>query len=395
MSLRGRAAIIGTAERKPELHSRGETTLGMLADIGMRAIFDAGLEPGEVDGLVTAGFNEAPFMAPSTVAEYMGLAPAFAEVVDLGGATAAATVTRAAAAIAAGLCNTVVCVTAARREVRPEQQPRKPQGSAHSYKDRTPQGEFDVPYGASGAVFAYAMILNRYRLRWEATAEQLAEIAVSTRANACLNPDALYFGQPLAIADVMNSPVVVEPIRRLDMTTVCAGAGAVIVTSSERIAGRDRPAAYILGAGENATHRSITWAPSLEETAVRGAADRAFAMAGVRRDDIDLACIYDCFTSTVLISLEDAGFVPKGKGGAFLTERTLGPGGNFPLNTNGGQLSFGQAGIAGGMTLVIESARQLMGGCGDRQVPDCSFAFVNGNGGVMSAQSALVLGRER
>lgn len=393
MSLRGQAAIIGAAERKPELNSRGETTLGMLADIGMRAILDAGLEPAEVDGLVTAGFNEAPFMAPSTVAEYMGLTPGFAEVVDLGGATAAAAVTRAAAAILAGLCETVVCVTAARREPRSDET-RKPQGAAPSYKDRTPQGEFDVPFGASGAVFAYAMILNRYRLKYEATAEQLAHIAVAERVNACRNTDALYFGQPLRIEDVMASPVVVEPIRRLDMTTVCAGAAAVVVTTAARAAARGRPAAYILGAGERASHRSITWAPSLEETAVRAAADRAFVMAGIRREDIDLACIYDCFTSTVLISLEDAGFVAKGSGGAFLHERTLGPDGDFPLNTNGGQLSFGQAGIAGGMTLVIEAARQVMGRCGERQVPDCSFAFVNGNGGVMSAQSAVVFGRE-
>ena len=393
MSLRGQSAIVGVAEQKPELNSHGETTLGMLAKIGMLAILDAGLEPGQVDGLVTAGFNEAPFMAPSTVAEYMGLTPSFAEVVDLGGATAAATVTRAAAAIAAGLCETVVCVTAARKEVRTGDRHR-PAGQSPSYKDRTPQGEFDVPFGASGAVFAYAMILNRYREKYEATPEQLARIAVAQRTNACANPDALFFGQPLSIEAVMASPVVVEPIRKLDMTTVCAGAAAVVVRSAAGVRATGRPSAYVLGAGENATHRSISWAPGLEETGVRAAADRAFGMAGVRRQDIDLACIYDCFTSTVLISLEDAGFVEKGRGGRFLEERTLGPQGDFPLNLNGGQLSFGQAGIAGGMTHVVEAARQLMGRCGERQVPGCELAFVNGNGGVMSAQSALVLGRQ-
>jgi acetyl-CoA acetyltransferase len=395
MSLRGKAAIIGLAELKSERYSQGATTLGMLADVGMRAILDAALEPGEIDGLIVEGFNEAPFMAASTVAEYMGLHPSFADVVDHGGATSGSMVIRAASAIAAGLCETAVCVTAARKERR-QPRPDAPSTPAQSfsYKDRTPQGEFDVPYGASGAVFAYAMILNRYREKYEATPEQLARIAVAERENAQRNPDALFYGHPLTLDEVMASPMVVEPIRRLDMTTTCAGAGALVVTSAARAKTARNPAVAILGAGENHTHRSISWAPGFEETGVRGAADRAFAMAGMTRAQMDLACIYDCFTSTVLISLEDAGFTPKGTGGRFACEHDLSPTGDFPLNTHGGQLGFGQAGIAGGMSLVTEATRQLMGRAEGRQVPGCAFAFVNGNGGEMSAQSALVLGRE-
>jgi acetyl-CoA acetyltransferase len=284
-------------------------------------------------------------------------------------------------------------VTAARKEQRP---PRAgpPVSTAPSYKDRTPQGEFDVPFGASGAVFAYAMILNRYREKYEATPEQLARIAVAERENAQRNPDALFYGRPLTIDDVMASPLIVEPIRRLDMTTTCAGAGALVVTSANRARTARNPAVSILGAGENHTHRSISWAPGLEDTGVRGAADRAFAMAGMTRAQMNLACIYDCFTSTVLISLEDAGFTPKGTAGRFVCERDLSPEGDFPMNTHGGQLAFGQAGIAGGMSLITEATRQLMGRADGRQVPGCSFAFVNGNGGEMSAQSALVLGRD-
>jgi len=393
MTLRGSAAIVGFAETASFPYSEGATTLGMLASIGMDAIRDAGYEPAEIDGLVTEGFNEAPFMAASTVAEYMGLRPAFAEVVDHGGATAGAMVIRAAAAIAAGLCETVVCVTAARKE-RQRLDRRQPSAAAPSYKDRTPQGEFDVPFGASGAVFAYAMILNAYRAKYEATPEQLAHIAVAERANAQANPDALFYGQPLTIDEVMASPLVVEPIRRLDMTTTCAGAGAVVVTSAAKAKSAAHPPVTILGAGENHTHRSISWAPpDLENTGVRAAAERAFAMAALRPQDMDLRCIYDCFTSTVLISLEDAGFTPKGTAGRFFAEHDISPGGDFPMNTHGGQLSFGQAGIAGGMSLVTEAARQLMGRAAGRQVNGCEFAFVNGNGGVMSAQSALVLGR--
>ena len=393
MTLRGAAAIIGLAETASQPYSEGATTLGMLATIGMEAIQDAGLDPAQVDGLVTEGFNEAPFMAASTVAEYMGLRPAFAEVVDHGGATAGAMVIRAAAAIASGLCQTVVCVTAARKErQRPDRQ--RPAASAPSYKDRTPQGEFDVPFGASGAVFAYAMILNAYRAKYEATPAQLANIAVAERANAQRNAGALFHGQPLTSEEVMASPLVVEPIRRLDMTTTCAGAGAVVVTSAANARSARHPAVTILGAGENHTHRSISWAPpDLEQTGVRAAAERAFGMAGLGPGDMDLRCIYDCFTSTVLISLEDAGFTPKGTAGRFLQEHDISPDGDFPMNTHGGQLSFGQAGIAGGMSLITEAARQLMGRADGRQVKDCEFAFANGNGGVMSSQSALVLGR--
>lgn len=393
MTLRGQAAIVGLAEYQPRLYSKNATTLGMLADIGHRAIADAGFEPAEVDGLVTEGFTEAPFMAASTVAEYMGLRPAWADVVDHGGATSVAMVNRAAAAIAGGLCETVVCVTAARREER--HPARAKVAASSSYKDRTPQGEFDVPYGASGAAFAYAMILNRYRLTYGgATARQLARIAVAQRYNAGANPEAL-FRDPLTIEEVEASPVVVDPIRKLDMSVQCAGAAALVVASAAKARSARQPAVSILGAGENHTHRSITWAPSLEDTAVKAAADRAFAMAGLRREDMDLRCIYDCYTSTVLISLEDAGFAPKGNGGDLVEERDLRWDGDFPLNTHGGQLSFGQAGIAGGMSLATEAARQLMGRADGRQVRDCGFAFVNGNGGVMSAQSALILGRER
>lgn len=394
MTLRAKAAVVGLAEYRPMLYSQNATTLGMLADIGHRAIADAGFEPPEVDGLITEGFTEAPFMAASTVAEYMGLRPAWAEVVDHGGATSAAMVTRAAAAIAAGLCEVVVCVTAARREKR-DLSRLMAAPSAPSYKDRTPQGEFDVPYGAAGAAFAYAMILNRYRMTYGgATSVQLARIALALRDNARANPEAL-FREPLTIEEVENSPVVVDPIRRLDMSVQCAGAAAVVVASAARSADAAQPAVSILGAGENHTHRSITWAPALEDTAVKAAADRAFAMSGLRREDMDLRCIYDCYTSTVLISLEDGGFARKGAGGGLVEERDLRWDGDFPVNTHGGQLSFGQAGIAGGMSLVTEAVRQLMGRAKGRQVRDCGFAFVNGNGGVMSAQSALVLGRER
>jgi acetyl-CoA acetyltransferase len=181
----------------------------------------------------------------------------------------------------------------------------------------------------------------------------------------------------------------------LEIVMPVAGAAAVVVTSAKRARKSKKPAAYILGAGEQTTHRSLTYAPSLTDTAIKASADAAFKMAGVRRKDIDVASLYDCYTITVLLTLEDAGFAKKGKGGSFVEEHNLQFDGDFPLNPHGGQLSFGQAGLAGGMSHVTEGARQVMGRSHGRQVKKCDFAFVNGNGGIMSEQVSLVLGRDR
>ncbi len=396
MTLRGRAAIVGIGEFKPTRYTQGATTLGMLAQVARDAIADAGMEMGEVDGLITESFAEAPFMAPSTVVEYLGLRARFAEVVDLGGATGAGMVSRAAAAIAAGMCETAVCITAARREQSSTGSTRRSSstGWAGRRTDRTPYTEFEEPYGAIGANMGYAMIAQRYRYEYGVTPEQLATIAVAQRYNACHNPNAIFFGQPITVEDVLNSPVVVDPLHLLEIVMPAAGAAAVVVTSARKAKRLRHSPVFIMGAGEQTTHRSITYAPSLTGTAIKASADAAFKMAGVRRKEIDLASLYDCYTITVLLTLEDAGFAKKGQGGSFVEERNLQFNGDFPLNPHGGQLSFGQPGLAGGMSHVTEAARQLMGRSLGRQVRKPRFAFVNGNGGIMSEQVSLVLGRE-
>lgn len=395
MTLRGKAAIVGVAEFKPSRYTEGATTLGMLGEVALDAIADAGLEVGEVDGIITASFAEAPFMAPSTLVEYLGMRAKFAELVDLGGATGAGMIWRAAAAIQAGLCETVVCTTATRREQRTTSGPRRTANSGFSGRnvDRTPYSEFEVPYGAIGANYGYAMIANRYMSEYSLKAEQLAKIAVAQRYNACHNPNALFFGQPITVDDVLASPMIVDPLHLLEIVMPVAGAAAVVVTSAKKAKRAKQQPVAILGAGEQTTHRSITYAPSLTDSAVEAAADGAFKMSGLRRKDIDLASLYDCYTITVLVTLEDAGFVKKGRGGQFVDQHNLQFDGDFPLNPHGGQLSFGQAGIAGGMSHVTEAVRQLMGRSKGRQVKKCDFAFVNGNGGIMSEQVSLVLGR--
>jgi acetyl-CoA acetyltransferase len=386
MTLRGRAAIVGIGELKPVRYTEGETTLGMLTKAGLLAIEDSGIPFDEIDGLLVHPVADTSMLVPSTFAEFLGLKLNFAELVDLGGATGAGMVWRAASAIAEGLCTTCVCLTGARREARPGRM------GWGGMQDRSPFAEFEAPYGAVGANFGYAMIANRYMHEYSVTPQQLAKIAVQQRDNACVNPDAIFHGQPITVDDVLNSPVVVDPLHMLEIVMPCAGAAALVVTSAERAKTLKNRPAYILGAGERLTHKAITYAPSLTDTPIRAAADAAFAMAGVERRQIGLASIYDCYTITVLLSLEDAGFCGKGEGGRFVEEHDFRWNGDFPLNTHGGQLSFGQAGLAGGMSHVTEAARQVQGRAAERQVKGLEFAFVNGNGGIMSEQASLVLG---
>ncbi len=390
MSFRGRAAIVGIGELKPSRYSEGETTLTMLAQAGLLAIEDAGIPLEEIDGLLTQPLPETQMLAPSTVIEFMGLQVNFAEVVDLGGATGAGMVWRAAAAITEGLCHTCLCLTGARRERRPDDRGQLGWGGM---RDRSPYAEFEVPYGAVGANFGYALIAMRYLHEYGVRPEELAKIAVDQRYNACANPEAIFYGQPITVDDVLASPLVIDPLRLLEIVMPVAGAAAVVVTSAERAKTLTNPPAFILGAGERCTHKAITYAPSLTDSAIRAAADAAFRMAGIGRERVGLASIYDCYTITVLLTLEDAGFCRKGQGGRFVAEHNLRYDGDFPVNTHGGQLSFGQAGLAGGMSHVTEAVRQLQGRAGARQVKDLQFAYVNGNGGIMSEQVSLILGR--
>lgn len=383
-SIRGAAAIVGIGELRPARYTDGATTQGLILEAGLRAIEDAGVDFAEVDGLLCHTMGGLSNLVPSALVEMLGIRARFAEVVDLGGATGAGMAWRAAAAIAAGLCETCVCLTGAGRSKR--------RSGWSGPAERSAFTEFDVPYGAVGANYGYAQIAMRYMYEYGVKAEQLAKIAVHQRDNACANPDAIFHGQPITIDDVLDSPVIVDPLHMLEIVMPVGGAAALVVTSAERARSLRNPPAFILGAGEYVTHRGITYAPSLTDTPVKPAADAAFEMAGVKREEIGLASVYDCYTITVLLTLEDAGFCAKGGGGAFVDAHDLRWNGDFPVNTHGGQLSFGQSGMAGGMSHVTEAARQISGRAGDRQVKDLEFAYVNGNGGVMSEQVGLILG---
>jgi acetyl-CoA C-acetyltransferase len=386
--LRGDAAIVGVAEFAP-VRKPDRTWMGVeaYAELARQALEDAGIPAGEVDGMMTGTVAEAgSLFTPGLLAEYLGIRSAFSEVVDLGGAAGAGAVLRAAMAIEAGLCETAICMLhTLPRPQNPLGQPgwmRNPWGS--------PQVEFDYTYGAIGQNYAYATIANRYAYEYGIKPEQLAKIAVDQRTNAVANPKAV-FRTPITIEDVLNSPMIVDPLHMLEIVMPCFGGAAVVVTSRERAKRAKNRPAYIIGGGENTTHLSITYEEDMMASPIRAAADRAFDMADVKRSEIDMASLYDCYTITVLMTLEEAGFCGKGEGGKFVDEHDMTYKGDFPMNTHGGQLSFGQAGMAGGMSHVTEAYLQMTGRAGDRQLKKADTVFVHGNGGLMSEQVSLVL----
>ncbi|MFV0372630.1 thiolase family protein [Microbacterium sp.] len=381
--MRGRHAVVGIAELAPQRTTPGFTTLEMIARVARRAAADAGIEPSQIDGLMVGPHvGETAQHVPATVAEYLGLQPTFADIVDLGGASGAGMLWRAAAAIEAGMATTVLCVLGNSRD---------PQ-VVHRSPNRNPIREFDVPYGASGANQAYAMVATAHMAHYGTTPEQLAAVPVGQRHNARLNPDAVFHGEPITIDDVLGSPMVMSPLHLLEIVMPCGGGAAVIVTSTDRARHLPHPPVLLLGAGERVTHRALSQAPALTTSPLARAIPAAYRAAGVTASDIDLLSIYDCYSIVVAITLEDGGFVAKGESGPWLAEADLGAWGALPINPHGGQLACGQADLAGGMGHIVEAVRQLRGTAGARQVPSADLALVTGNGATLSEEVALVLG---
>lgn len=389
------AAIAGLAEWAPKrVWDRPMFALEAAAELAAGALADAGIEKREVDGLVVGFVPESPMFGPSAAAEYLAVRANFAETVDLGGATACGMIWRAAAAIELGVCETVLVLCPMVPAPPPEGEgaakmsmPIYLGGDAWG----SPQGQFEIPAGLVAATPSFAMVAQRYMDRYGLAEETLAKIAVDARTNAQANPKAIFHGKPITIEDVMRSPRICDPLKLLEIVMPCFGGGALVVTTRARAErARHRPV-FVSGFGEHLTHKSITYAPDLLENPIRVAAERAFAMAGAPREAVDLVNPYDCYTITVLVTLENAGFCGKGEGGRFALERDLTFRGDFPLNTHGGQLGCGQAGLAGGLSHATEAVLQLQGRAGERQLARCDLAYVNGTGGMMAEQVALIL----
>lgn len=400
MGLLGNAAIVGAAQYKPEKYQTAPQMfhLEQVADLAHQALEDAGLTLQDLDGLVINGpqFHEASVFVPAMAAEYLGIEVNFAEVVDLGGCTSVGMIWRAAAAIEMGLCQAVLCVIPARMApLAPNENPawmaQAMRYGGHSTAFGAPEAEFDLPYGHMGQNTGYAMIAQRYSALYGYDEKAMAKIAVDQRTNAQYHPDAIFNGQPLSIEQVLASKMVADPLHILEIVMPVAGGAAVIVTSKEVAARAKNRPAFVTGFGERLSYKSPSYSNEMTVTPLAQAASQAFAMAGVSPSQMDAAQLYDCYTITVLLSLEDAGFCPKGEGMRFVQEHNLTWKGDFPLNTHGGQLSFGQSASAGGMSQVIEAFHQIGGRATGRQLQQCDQVFVSGTGGVMSEQGALIL----
>jgi acetyl-CoA acetyltransferase len=253
-----------------------------------------------------------------------------------------------------------------------------------------PRAEWELPYGILLPTGAYALAASRHMAQYGTRAEHLAQIAVSTREWAALNPRAR-LQKPLTLDEAMSSPVIASPLRKIDCCLVTDGAGAIVMTSAERARDLRRPPIYVLGAATSHSHSSIMQMPDLTETCGVESGSRAFAMAGIQPADVDVAELYDSFTITVLLALEDLGFCKKGEGGEFVASGALDPGGALPAQTSGGGLCYTHPGMFG-IFLLVEAVRQLRGECGPRQVEGARVAVAHGCGGVLSATSTVVLG---
>ena len=386
MSVKGQIAIAGLGQtRQGKVYDR--TYMGFAVEAVQLALADAGLERNDLDGLLLnpglAWGNAA--MGSFMLQQALGLRDLKLQAtMNLGGATAAAMIQHAALAIAAGMCTTVACVFSDRPLKSPEEQKSRTgakEGSAASYAFAR---GLDAAYGHFGINAMYALVARRHMHTNGTTQNHLGAVAVTQRRWASMNP-AAQFRDPLTLADYHASRWVVEPFHMLDSCLVSNGGVAVIVTSAARAHTLRKPPVYVWGMGQG--HPGGEPAETLRSGAPL-ASTTAFRMAGITASDVQLCELYDCYTFTVLVTLEDYGFCAKGESGPFVAAGHTAPGGSLPVNTGGGQLS---SSYMWGMTPIAEGIIQARGEAGERQVPRRDIVLVSGNGGLLSTHTTLVL----
>jgi acetyl-CoA acetyltransferase len=383
VSLKGKTAIAGLGQTKQgKVYDR--SYMGFAVEAVELALADAGLERADLDGLLLN-----PGLAWGTAAmgsfmlqQALGLRDLkLSAAMSLGGASAGAMIQHAALAIAAGMCTTVACVFSDRPLKAPDEQTQKT-GSAASYAFAR---GLDAAYGQFGINAMYALVARRHMHTYGTTQDHLGAVAVAQRRWANMNPAAQLKDVPLTLADYHASRWVVEPFHMLDCCLVSNGGVAVIVTSAERARTLRKPPVYVWGMGQGhpggePAETLISGAPLASKT--------AFDMARIRAADVDVCELYDCYTFTVLVTLEDYGFCAKGESGPFVAAGHTAPGGSLPVNTGGGQLS---SSYMWGMTPIAEGIVQARGEGGERQVPKHDVVLVSGNGGLLSTHTTLVL----
>ena len=384
------AAIVAFAETKIELRA-GRDIWELGAEILESLITKSGIEKGEIDGMLVNGSmtGAGNCFWSQTTADYLGLELDFCQTVDIGGSSAVGAVARAAAALDAGLCTTVLLLNA------------DTEASERNIRMRSFHGEWTDPYGIIGPPADFGLLSRRYDHLFGLDPAALAKLAVTQRNHALMNDLACEkLRKPITAEDYYASRVIADPVRLLDCVMVCDGANGLLMTTRKRAKEKGFDHFVVpLGYGERTNYRAAENLADITESGHAVAGKRAFAQAKLTPREIGSFHPYDDFLIAIMLQLEMLGFAPRGQGCAYINEVDLSFKGDLPLNTGGGQISAGQAGLAGGGTNLIEGVRQLFGEGGARQVADRSNALVTGIGWIPYARNwgtsaALILGSE-
>jgi acetyl-CoA acetyltransferase len=374
--LRGRTAIVGIGNTK-RWNAPGRTPFDQAQEAAVLALEDCGLTLKDVDGLFCAISSSG--LPVLNMAEKLGIRPRHADGTMVGGSSFLFHLQSAVSALDHDLCEVALIVYGSNQL--------SGGGKLVAMPDPQP---YEAPYRPRYPISSYALAAGRHMHVYGTTREQLADVALAARGWANLNPDAFARG-PLTRSDILSSRMISDPLTKADCCLVTDGGAAIVLTRAERARDLKSKPIYVLGTGTAVSHRQIAAMPDLATTAALESGRLAYEAAGMKPADIDHVMVYDAFTVTTLMFLEDLGFCPKGQGGDFIASGAIAPGGSLPVNTNGGGLSCNHPGMYGLFTL-IEAALQLRGNCGARQVAGCETALAHANGGVLSSQATAILG---
>ena len=384
-NLRGKTAVVGLAESGCGIAS-GWSAMEIMANSVHDALDDAGIKLNEVDGVFAATAFHS--MAAMSLSEYLGLKPKFADGSQIGGSSFLSHILTAALALDAGLINVAVVAYGSNQK------------SIGGFKTISEAMPYEAQYEPRMPVTAYALAAKRYMHEFGASRKDLANVAVSARDWALLNPRAYTYEKgPLTIEDVLSARPIVDPLGKLDCCLVTDGGAAVVMTRSDRAKDTKNTPIYLLGAAMEHHHRMVSEMPDLVRTSAIDSSQRAFKMSSYKATDMDSIQLYDAFTINTLLFLEDLGFCKKGEAIELVKNNNIGPSGSLKVNTNGGGLSCVHPGMYG-LFVTLEAIRQLRNSAGDNVgkrsdggwIDNAKLSVAHGNGGVLSSQVTNVWG---
>jgi acetyl-CoA acetyltransferase len=377
---RGSIAIVGAAETTELGRIPGLSQLQLHADAALNCMRDAGISIADIDGVACAGES------PTSVAHYLGIQPSWVDSTSIGGCSFMLHVRHAASAINDGLCKTVLITHGESGRSNIGRSAFRGGGAA------TLPGQFEAPFGGMGPTTSFTLPFLRYMKETGTTLEQLAMVAVSQRRWAGLNPRAT-LKEPTTVDEIMNDRMIAYPFTKPECCLVTDGGGALIVVAADRVADFPQSPVYLLGTGESVETPMISqMADFTSSRAFKIASANAFAEAGIQHSEVDHVMIYDAFAHLPFYGLEDMGFCKPGEAGPYIAEGNTSPGGELPVNTNGGGLSYMHSGMYG-MYALQESVRQIRGRAA-AQVEAANISVCHGVGGMFAASGTIIMGTQ-